>query len=117
MWSHVKWAQDYSNPRIVEKRLRRLSYSVLSRVFRACLCKQNVLSVPIMFDSRFSNISVLVPGEGFSPIGAGFKDDTNPEKVNLGAGVYRDDDELSWLLPVVKKVPTTEPNILIKTKS
>lgn len=57
-----------------------------------------------MLDSRFSNISVLVPGEGFSPIGAGFQDDTSDKKVNLGAGVYRDDNELPWLLPVVKQV-------------
>ncbi|KAL3420406.1 aspartate aminotransferase [Phlyctema vagabunda] len=57
-----------------------------------------------MPDSRFSNISVLAAGEGFSPIGAGFSKDTSDKKVNLGAGVYRDDNELPWLLPVVKKI-------------
>lgn len=33
-----------------------------------------------------------------------FAEDSRPEKVNLGPGVYRDDDDKPWLLPSVEKV-------------
>lgn len=29
--------------------------------------------------------------------------DTNPKKINLGVGAYRDDNGKPWVLPVVKK--------------
>ena len=35
---------------------------------------------------------------------ASYKADSYPEKVNLGVGAYRDDDNKPWVLPVVKKV-------------
>jgi len=57
-----------------------------------------------MLDSRFSDIPVTLPSEEFSPTGGAFKDDTNDKKVSLGVGVYRDDNGLPWILPVVKKV-------------
>lgn len=31
--------------------------------------------------------------------------DESPDKVNLGIGVYRDDEGQAWTLPSVKKVP------------
>jgi aspartate aminotransferase len=33
-----------------------------------------------------------------------FKKDTNPKKINLGAGAYRDDAGKPYILPSVKKV-------------
>lgn len=30
--------------------------------------------------------------------------DTNPKKINLGVGAYRDNNGKPWVLPVVKKV-------------
>jgi aspartate aminotransferase len=33
-----------------------------------------------------------------------YQADTYPNKVNLGVGAYRDDDNKPWVLPVVKKV-------------
>jgi aspartate aminotransferase len=57
-----------------------------------------------MPDSIFSDISVELPGEEFSPTGGAFKDDTNDNKVSLGVGVYRDENGLPWILPVVQKV-------------
>jgi len=33
-----------------------------------------------------------------------YQADTFPQKVNLGVGAYRDDDNKPWVLPVVKKV-------------
>ena len=35
---------------------------------------------------------------------ASYKADTYPQKVNLGVGAYRDNDNTPWVLPVVKKV-------------
>jgi len=35
---------------------------------------------------------------------AAYKTDTFPQKVNLGVGAYRDDQDKPWVLPVVKKV-------------
>lgn len=35
---------------------------------------------------------------------AAYKADTFKDKVNLGVGAYRDDDNKPWVLPVVKKV-------------
>lgn len=33
-----------------------------------------------------------------------FKKDSNPNKMNLGAGAYRDDKGLPYVLPTVRKV-------------
>lgn len=35
---------------------------------------------------------------------AAYKADTDPHKVDLGIGAYRDDNAKPWVLPVVKKV-------------
>jgi aspartate aminotransferase len=35
---------------------------------------------------------------------AAYKADTFPQKVNLGVGAYRDNDNKPWVLPVIKKV-------------
>ena len=56
-----------------------------------------------MPNSLFSDLPIIPPDEGF-PLLAAFESDTSNKKVSLGAGVYRDEDELPWILPVVKKV-------------
>lgn len=38
---------------------------------------------------------------------AAYRRDTDPNKVDLGIGAYRDDNAKPWVLPVVKKVSTT----------
>jgi aspartate aminotransferase len=35
---------------------------------------------------------------------AAYKRDTDPNKVDVGVGAYRDDNAKPWVLPVVKKV-------------
>ena len=35
---------------------------------------------------------------------AAYKEDSFQNKVNLGVGAYRDNDNKPWVLPVVKKV-------------
>jgi len=45
----------------------------------------------------------LAPPDSIFKLTAGFKEDTFPQKLNLGVGAYRDDDSKPWVLPVVKK--------------
>ena len=44
------------------------------------------------------------PGVSIFKLTAAYKEDTYPQKINLGVGAYRDDDNKPWVLPVVKKV-------------
>ena len=43
---------------------------------------------------------------------AGFKKDTNPQKVNVGVGAFRTDELKPYVLPVVKKVNKKKENKL-----
>lgn len=45
----------------------------------------------------------LAPPDSIFKLTAAYKDDTFPQKINLGVGAYRDDDNKPWVLPVVKK--------------
>ncbi|EMD38441.1 hypothetical protein CERSUDRAFT_82693 [Gelatoporia subvermispora B] len=46
----------------------------------------------------------LAPPDSIFKLTAAYKEDTFPQKINLGVGAYRDDDNKPWVLPVVKKV-------------
>ncbi|TFY59466.1 hypothetical protein EVJ58_g5751 [Rhodofomes roseus] len=45
----------------------------------------------------------LAPADPIYKLTYAYKDDTYPQKVNLGVGAYRDDNSKPWVLPVVKK--------------
>ncbi|EIN07477.1 aspartate aminotransferase [Punctularia strigosozonata HHB-11173 SS5] len=45
----------------------------------------------------------LAPPDSIFKLTAAYKSDPFPQKVNLGVGAYRDDDNKPWVLPVVKK--------------
>jgi len=45
----------------------------------------------------------LAPPDSIFKLTAAYKADTFKNKVNLGVGAYRDDDNKPWVLPVVKK--------------
>lgn len=53
--------------------------------------------------SRFGKIPELPADEVFA-LTADFKNDKLPNKVNLGQGVYRDENCQPWVLPSVKEV-------------
>uniref|UniRef100_A0A8C9ZHD8 Aspartate aminotransferase n=1 Tax=Sander lucioperca TaxID=283035 RepID=A0A8C9ZHD8_SANLU len=53
--------------------------------------------------SIFSDVPLAPPVAVFK-LTADFREDSNPQKVNLGVGAYRTDDCQPWVLPVVKKV-------------
>lgn len=51
----------------------------------------------------FAQITTLPRDEAFA-ITADFLADEDPNKVSLGAGVYRDESSRPWVLPCVKEV-------------
>ncbi|KAJ8365314.1 hypothetical protein SKAU_G00141450 [Synaphobranchus kaupii] len=53
--------------------------------------------------SVFSEVPQAAPVAVFK-LTADFREDKDPNKVNLGVGAYRTDDSQPWVLPVVKKV-------------
>jgi len=52
--------------------------------------------------STFAKVP-LAPPDSIFKLTAAYKADSYPQKVNLGVGAYRDDDNKPWVLPVVKK--------------
>jgi len=40
---------------------------------------------------------------------AAYRKDTDPKKVDLGIGAYRDDNAKPWVLPVVRAVSELDP--------
>ncbi|KAG8798094.1 Aspartate aminotransferase, cytoplasmic, partial [Serendipita sp. 398] len=45
----------------------------------------------------------LAPPDSIFKLTTAYKADAFPQKVNLGVGAYRDDQNKPWVLPVVKK--------------
>jgi len=45
----------------------------------------------------------LAPADSIFALTAKYTADTNPKKINLGVGAYRDENGKPWVLPVVKK--------------
>lgn len=59
--------------------------------------------------SRFSRSSwwshvEMGPPDAILGVTEAYKRDTNPNKINLGVGAYRDDDGKPYVLPCVLKV-------------
>jgi len=44
------------------------------------------------------------PPDAILGITEAFKNDSNPQKMNLGAGAYRDDNGKPYVLPCIRKV-------------
>lgn len=61
--------------------------------------------IGLNFSSWWSNVD-LGPPDPILGITEAFKKDTNPKKINLGVGAYRDDNGKPYVLPSVKKVMT-----------
>ena len=67
---------------------------------------------PMQPESVFSKLDIAPHDEVFALMAA-FQADPSPDKVSLGAGVYRDNEARSWRLPTVRKVrfSTLQPPI------
>lgn len=77
-----------------------------------CCCESDVVYLQIVFQfcfvflvdrSWFSNVQ-LGPPDAILGVTEAFKRDTNPKKINLGVGAYRDDNGKPYVLPTVLKV-------------
>lgn len=66
-----------------------------------------------MNESRFENVDAFALDEAFS-LTAQFNADTNPKKVSLGAGVYRDGNGEPWRLPAVVEVRVHRYHVLVQ---
>jgi aspartate aminotransferase, cytoplasmic len=64
----------------------------------------------------FSAIPELPLDEAFL-LTAAFKTDNHPQKVSLGAGVYRDESARPWVLPSVREVSNSGPSLAISASS
>lgn len=51
-----------------------------------------------------ANVVPQAPEDPLFGLMAAFRRDTDPKKVDLGIGAYRDNNAKPWVLPVVKKV-------------
>jgi aspartate aminotransferase, cytoplasmic len=58
------------------------------------------------------NIVPQAPADLHYGLRAEFQDDTYPDKINLVIGAYKDEAGQPWVLPVVKKVRSTEKEIV-----
>ncbi|KAK2797503.1 hypothetical protein FQN49_008989, partial [Arthroderma sp. PD_2] len=67
---------------------------------------------PLQPDSLFTKLDTAPADEVFALMGD-FQADTCPDKVSLGAGVYRDNDAKSWRLPAVKKAGFLAEQLLL----
>ena len=56
-----------------------------------------------MTQPNLGDLPVLPLAQSFA-LTAAYHADTSPEKVNLGKGVYRDENCRAWVLPSVQKV-------------
>ncbi|KAI0082749.1 aspartate aminotransferase [Panus rudis PR-1116 ss-1] len=56
----------------------------------------------------------LAPPDSIFKLTAAYKEDTFPQKINLGVGAYRDNEDKPWVLPIVKKateILLNDPNL------
>jgi hypothetical protein len=60
----------------------------------------------LICSSWWTNVE-LGPPDAILGVTEAFKKDTNPQKINLGVGAYRDDSGKPYVLPSVKKVGDT----------
>lgn len=59
---------------------------------------------PVKATSFAADVVPQAPEDPLFGLMAAFRRDTNPNKVDLGIGAYRDDDAKPWVLPVVRRV-------------
>ena len=73
-------------------------------VFSTCMksiCSS--FSLVVVFRAWWTNVE-MGPPDAILGVTEAFKKDTNPNKINLGVGAYRDGEGKPYVLPVVRKV-------------
>jgi len=56
-----------------------------------------------VLNNQFKHVT-MAPADPILSLTTGYKNDKNPNKVNLGVGAYRDNDGKPYVFPVVRKV-------------
>ena len=64
---------------------------------------RNEITFPTFHSSWWSHVG-MGPPDPILGVTEAFKRDTNPKKMNLGVGAYRDDNGKPFILPSVKMV-------------
>ena len=64
---------------------------------------------PATTTSFHADVVPKAPEDPLFGLMAAYRADTNPQKVDLGIGAYRDNNAKPWVLPVVKKVGQSQP--------
>jgi hypothetical protein len=101
IYNHVSGKDMSAGPSISAQ--RNLAELILSLCRKLEKC---ALGTPGQVRERYRLISIqdLMRPNSIFKLSAAYKDDPFPQKVNLGVGAYRDDNNKPWVLPVVKKV-------------
>ena len=71
-----------------------------------------LVSLLSLFRARWSNVE-MGPPDAILGITDAYKRDTNPDKINLGVGAYRDDNGKPYVLPSVLKVRSLCPVFML----
>lgn len=71
-----------------------------------------LVSLLSLFRAWWSNVE-MGPPDAILGITDAYKRDTNPDKINLGVGAYRDDNGKPYVLPSVLKVRSLCPVLVL----
>lgn len=82
--------------------VNQLTFPMLSRTVQKSLFQRSNAVSSVRFISAFSEIP-LAPPDKILGIAEAYNKDTNPQKINLGVGAYRDDTGKPIIFPSVKK--------------
>ena len=70
----------------------------------------------IIENSSWSNVT-MGPPDAILGVTEAFKRDTNPKKINLGVGAYRDDNGKPFILPSVTEVRLSKIIVYLNLKA
>ena len=74
-----------------------------------------IITILIIFSAWWPNVE-MGPPDPILGVTEAFKRDSNPKKINLGVGAYRDDAGKPFVLPSVKKVSTLISKLCVTSK-
>jgi len=60
-------------------------------------------STKVLTNADYFRLAIPQPSEPIFELAAAYERDTNPQKVNVSIGAYRDEDGKPWVLPTVRK--------------
>lgn len=70
---------------------------------RSAFTSLKTLTQKVLFNNIFAKVP-MAPPDPIIGVNVAFNSDTDPRKVNLGVGAYRDDNSKPYVFNVVRKV-------------